>query len=231
MNRSLDELTASELNAAIDDTNFPKAQSAMCLSRSADDTRSPTSAPQLNGNSIATPTAATASVGNGNTDDTAVEQAKDDQSNENGLQNGHKGFIKRVHPAPLKMVAFKGDSIDIPGTPRTPRTSTTPGETAFVFRMDERIVGNRLFRIPSQYIPTFNACVTKRMTVNAEQLVKRVLRGSANAQHIDTKLATEFGNRRGNHNARGHYRATQCGIGQNAIKIFVEPFYGASVMA
>lgn len=130
MNRSLDELNASELNAAIDDTNFPKAQSTMCLSRTSDDTRSPTNVSHQNGNSIApvtTPPTDTALHGNGNTD-----EAKDDQNNENGVQNGHKGFIKRVHPAPLKMVAFKGDSIDIPGTPRTPRTSTTPGETKSV---------------------------------------------------------------------------------------------------
>lgn len=141
MNRSLDELNATELNAAIDDTNFPKAQSTQCLSRTSDDPRSPTIAnTHQNGNStpIATPATDDTTQGNGITDATATDRTKDDQSNENGAaQNGHKGFMKRVHPAPLKMVAFKGDSIDIPGTPRTPRTSTTPGEGTCILQCME----------------------------------------------------------------------------------------------
>lgn len=119
MNRSLDELTASELNDAIDDTNFPKAQSTLCLSRPSSEESRPLT--HQNGNS-------TPLIGNGNAEEPNASDRTDEQNdNGSGARNGHKGFMKRVHPAPLKMVAFKGDSIDIPGTPRTPRTSTTPG--------------------------------------------------------------------------------------------------------
>lgn len=117
---SLDELTASELNDAIDDTNFPKAQSTSCSSK-VDDTN------HQNGNT----SSHAANNKNGLLDD--ENRNADGEANENDsvnttiATNGHKGFIKRTHPAPLKMVAFKGDSIDVPGTPRTPRTSTTPG--------------------------------------------------------------------------------------------------------
>lgn len=119
MNRSLDELTANELNQAIDDTNFPKAFGF----GSADES----SAQQQNGKPNSPH--ATSSL-NGN-EENANEHAVDGQNSNEPLppnvQNGIKGFIKRAHPAPLKMVAFNGDSIDVPGTPRTPRTSTTPG--------------------------------------------------------------------------------------------------------
>lgn len=134
MNRSLDELTASELNAAIDDTNFPKAQSTTCLSTSASWPKSDESqpnSPQPNGKTIQD-----LSIQNGNdeidaktnNEPTADTETTVPPNGVNNVQNGHKGFIKRTHPAPLKMVAFKGDSIDVPGTPRTPRTSTTPGK-------------------------------------------------------------------------------------------------------
>lgn len=113
MNRSLDELTASELNDAIDDTNFPKAQSTNCLSMASEEVKNGTH--PLNGN-----------------EDKPTE-ASDEQTEPVNGQNGHKGFIKRAHPAPLKMVAFKGDSFDVPGTPRTPRTSTTPGNIGLFY--------------------------------------------------------------------------------------------------
>lgn len=118
MNRSLDDLSASELNAAIDDTNFPKVQKAIVygtvLPSSADDT--------------------VATAKNGTSEDdhqpSGTAETSSDPSNltssqSNGIGDG--SIIKRTHPAPLKMVSFKGDSFDVPGTPRTPRTSTTPG--------------------------------------------------------------------------------------------------------
>lgn len=127
MNRSLDELTASELNDAIDDTNFPKAQSANCLS-TADRTKIDDTNPQ-NGNSSSNNNQKNGAVDekNENSDESKIDN--DANSTATNIANGHKGFhpLKRAHPAPLKMVAFKGDSIDVPGTPRTPRTSTTPG--------------------------------------------------------------------------------------------------------
>lgn len=112
---SLDELTASELNCAIDDTNFPKARSTTCLSHGNGDE----SSAHQNGNT---------SHATSNRNDNANHSTDGQQhSTEPPSTNGIKGFIKRAHPAPLKMVAFKGDSVDVPGTPRTPRTSTTPG--------------------------------------------------------------------------------------------------------
>lgn len=130
MNRSLDELTASELNDAIDDTNFPKALSTQCLS-------TPTAQPHVDEIAHAhTQNGKTANNANGHDNEngsadhapaTLDGQNANEPLSSNG-QNGIKGFIKRAHPAPLKMVAFKGDSIDVPGTPRTPRTSTTPGK-------------------------------------------------------------------------------------------------------
>lgn len=118
MNRSLDDLSASELNAAIDDTNFPKLQNAVVygtlLSSSPDDTVATTE----NGTSEDAQISATAESSNEPSNLTA--------SHPNGISDG--SIIKRTHPAPLKMVSFKGDSFDVPGTPRTPRTSTTPGK-------------------------------------------------------------------------------------------------------
>lgn len=93
MNVALDELTASdltsltasELNAAIDDTNFPK--------------------------------------------NNCVENGKKKENGEeNGIAKTYKNrSFKREIPTPLKGVAFNENFVDIPGTPRTPRTSTTPG--------------------------------------------------------------------------------------------------------
>lgn len=117
MNRmsSLDELTASELNMAIDDTNFPKARSTNCLSH---------------GNCDESHQNGKTNRASSNVNDDNSHATDGHHSTESPSTNGIKGFIKRAHPAPLKMVAFKGDSIDVPGTPRTPRTSTTPGKDA-----------------------------------------------------------------------------------------------------
>ncbi|XP_055307123.1 GTP cyclohydrolase 1 [Sitodiplosis mosellana] len=134
MNRSLDELTASELNAAIDDTNFPKARSTQCLSQTQ------SNGDETNAHQNGKTNHATGSSLNGNDDnDNENNHASDGQQQSTEAlptQNGIKGFIKRAHPAPLKMVAFKGDSIDHPGTPRTPRTSTTPGHENCTFHHD-----------------------------------------------------------------------------------------------
>lgn len=147
MSRSLDELTASELNDAIDDTNFPKALSPPCLSSP---TLPPTLSPTLpttlpphcdeiqqNGKKVAHANGRDENSDHQQHQHTTAADTVDGQNASEPLpsnvQNGIKGFIKRTHPAPLKMVAFKGDSIDVPGTPRTPRTSTTPGEENHIF--------------------------------------------------------------------------------------------------
>lgn len=132
MNRSLDELTASELNDAIDDTNFPKALSTQCLSASP--LQQHCDEFQLNGKKAVNANGRdenSAASDHHHQQQSTTDTVDGQNANEplpSNVQNGIKGFIKRTHPAPLKMVAFKGDSIDVPGTPRTPRTSTTPGE-------------------------------------------------------------------------------------------------------
>lgn len=155
MNRSLDELTASELNAAIDDTNFPKALSSQCLSTAATATAAATitavaaTSQHVDEITIAHPQNGKPIVNaNGCDENTGTDHAAHmDGQNANeplssNVQNGIKGFIKRAHPAPLKMVAFKGDSIDIPGTPKTPRTSTTPGKCYKIFYVSVYTIGN-----------------------------------------------------------------------------------------
>lgn len=114
MSRSLDDMTASELNAAIDDTNFPKPM------------QSPSSC-----SSIPSHLVSSLNLVNGHNGITLKTNDNNETDDEIASMvtntNGHKHIIKREHPTPLKMVAFKEDSIDVPGTPRTPRTSTTPG--------------------------------------------------------------------------------------------------------
>ncbi|XP_031625857.1 GTP cyclohydrolase 1-like [Contarinia nasturtii] len=122
MNRSLDE--RSELNNTIDDTNSSKARSRPCLSHGNGD--------ESNANQNGKTNHATSSL-NGNDDNN--DNAQKHSTTESATTNG-KGFIKRAHPAPLKIVAFKGDSNDVPGTPRTPRTSTTPGHEKCTFHHD-----------------------------------------------------------------------------------------------
>lgn len=130
INRSIDELTASELNAAIDDTNFPKVWSTPCHTpNGSTDAESNALQNGKNTNQAISPLNGN---GNGNEENKNTSEHVTDVLNSTeplppNVQNGIKGFIKRAHPAPLKMVAFKGESIDVPGTPKTPRTSTTPG--------------------------------------------------------------------------------------------------------
>lgn len=117
MNRSLDDLSASELNAAIDDTNFPKVQNAVVYAPLVPSSTDDAVVTTNNGTSEDDQIGATA--------DTSNESTNLPSSHSNGIGDG--SIMKRVHPAPLKMVSFKDDSFDVPGAPRTPRTSTTPG--------------------------------------------------------------------------------------------------------
>lgn len=94
MNFALGELTASELNAAIDDTNFPK---------------------------------------NNN-----VEKGKKVENGEpaNGVIRTYRnGALKSDVPAPLVGAIFNDNYADVPNTPKTPRTTTTPGNFSFQVQM------------------------------------------------------------------------------------------------
>lgn len=86
MNFALSDLTASELNAAIDDTNFPK-----------------------NNN-----------VENG-------KKAENGDGANGVIRTFRKGSFKREVPSPLTGAVFNANYADVPNTPKTPRTTTTPG--------------------------------------------------------------------------------------------------------
>lgn len=109
---SLDDLSASELNAAIDDTNFPKNPSGSAASTPLD--------PNVVSQALGLGPAAVASSSN-------EETKKEELANGLSKNGAAKGIIRREHPTPLRMVSFRDDKFDVPGTPRTPRTSTTPG--------------------------------------------------------------------------------------------------------
>lgn len=90
MNIALGDLSASELNAAIDDTNFPK-----------------------NNN-----------VENG-------KKVENGEASNGVIRTYRNGSVKRDVPTPLIGVAFTENYVDVPNTPKTPRTTTTPGNFCF----------------------------------------------------------------------------------------------------
>jgi len=51
------------------------------------------------------------------------------------MKNPPNHSIKRERPTPLKMISFTDSVFDVPGTPKTPRTSTTPGTTLAHIKM------------------------------------------------------------------------------------------------
>lgn len=125
--RSLDEMTASELNAAIDDTNFPKNTNS-----AASTPLDPNLVSQALGlgpvekSKVAQDGVGASSSDKGEKDDVVAPLAN--SSVAGAMANGAaKGIMRREHPTPLRMVSFRDDRVDLPGTPRTPRTSTTPG--------------------------------------------------------------------------------------------------------
>lgn len=86
-------LNASELNDAIDNTNFPKLKTNL----------------------------------------TEIEENGTSDKNDETKQTNGTSVVKREHPAPLKIVSFNEEVLDVIGTPRTPRTSTTPGLKFYCF--------------------------------------------------------------------------------------------------
>lgn len=120
MNRQLSELSASELNEAIDDTNFPQAHA---LSR------------QRN-NSVCSTSSSSAATFQEN-----VRLSSSLSNNDNEIEEQEEeskelrkvtGFMKREHPTTLlKMNGNAETKFDVPGTPKTPRTSTTPAKNNF----------------------------------------------------------------------------------------------------
>lgn len=89
MNCALSDLSASELNAAIDDTNFPK---------------------------------------NNNVENGKKTENGDGGANGSVIRTLKNGSFKRDVPSPLVGAAFSDNYADMPSTPKTPRTTTTPGK-------------------------------------------------------------------------------------------------------
>ncbi|XP_037033066.1 GTP cyclohydrolase 1 isoform X1 [Bradysia coprophila] len=96
MNFGLGELSASELNAAIDDTNFPK---------------------------------------NNNNVENGKKKENDDGAN-GVIRPFRNGSSKRDVPSPLNGTVFSDNYSDVPSTPKTPRTTTTPGHENCTFHHD-----------------------------------------------------------------------------------------------
>ncbi|XP_055838872.1 GTP cyclohydrolase 1 [Episyrphus balteatus] len=132
MNRQLSELSASELNEAIDDTNFPQAH---FLSRGRNNSVCSTgSASGLNGFDSSRRTS-NSSV------PVVPEKEKDENVAEKTLVNGKEANSNQPKLM-LKMNGTGGhiteseNGLIAPKTPTTPRTSTTPGHEKCTFHHD-----------------------------------------------------------------------------------------------
>lgn len=131
------DYNAAELNEAVDTTNFPRSNSLISNGSG----RENGSFRFANGGSRKS--SMNDDFGNGN-DESGVKD--EEETEEEGKANNVvkdlvprsaavpisgtstvSGFIRRPHPSPLKVRGFSEDKFDIPGTPITPRTATTPG--------------------------------------------------------------------------------------------------------
>lgn len=98
MSKSFTDLNATELNEAIDDTNFPRI---------------------LNNKNIST---------HCNYENSSSDKDKNlEKMNHTNGEGSTSSTVENHRPTPLKIVSFNESLLDYPGTPRTPRTSTTPG--------------------------------------------------------------------------------------------------------
>ncbi|XP_063701228.1 GTP cyclohydrolase 1 [Culicoides brevitarsis] len=129
------DYNAAELNDAVDTTNFPRSNSI---------TSNGSGVHRYFGsrnNSISE------DIGNGNDTEISKNNDNDDKEGVNGdsktsnipisATSTVSGFIKRPHPSPLKVRGYSTEEkFDIPGTPITPRTATTPGHEKCTFHHD-----------------------------------------------------------------------------------------------
>lgn len=129
MNCQLSELSASELNEAIDDTNFPQAH---ILSRGRNNSVCSTgSASGLNGFDICRRT----SYGNG----VVTEKDEDETYTEKALNVGKETNRPKLLLKMNGTSKYPNESettLKNPKTPTTPRTSTTPGHEKCTFHHD-----------------------------------------------------------------------------------------------
>ncbi|CAD7089645.1 unnamed protein product [Hermetia illucens] len=137
MNRQLSELSASELNEAIDDTNFPQSHAMSRQRNSSVCSTSSNSAVMGLSDSVR-------SLSNLE-NELQVDETQTCKDQSNNIENVNDanprskpiGFMRREHPTTLlKMNGSVEGKFDVPGTPKTPRTSTTPGHENCTFHHD-----------------------------------------------------------------------------------------------
>lgn len=122
------DYNATELNEAVDATNFPRSNSLVSNGSGRE-----------NG-TFRFANGSRKSSMNGDEQNGEMEHEEEEQNNSVGDlvprsaavpisgASTVSGFIRRPHPSPLKVRGFSEDKFDIPGTPITPRTATTPGK-------------------------------------------------------------------------------------------------------
>lgn len=126
------DYNAAELNEAVDTTNFPRSNSLVSNGSG----RENGSFRFANGSRKSS---MNDDAGNGNDEKECEEEAEEELNGVRDLvprsaavpisgTSTVSGFIRRPHPSPLKVRGFSEDKFDIPGTPITPRTATTPGK-------------------------------------------------------------------------------------------------------
>lgn len=129
------DYNAAELNEAVDTTNFPRSNSLVSNGSG----RENGSFRFANGINGSRKSSMNEDVGNGN--DESVAKEEDEEVSDLVPRSAAvpisgtstvSGFLRRPHPSPLKMRGFSEDKFDIPGTPITPRTATTPGNDSIL---------------------------------------------------------------------------------------------------
>lgn len=85
-----------------------------------------------------------------------------------------KGMMIRK-PGPLRTVSWSENveetDLDIPGTPRTPRTSTTPGSLAKVNSFERNIYLDSAWSIVDPDLAQFGRCVCRQTTRRISEVV------------------------------------------------------------
>lgn len=121
MNKMSSEIDAQKLHRAIDDTNFPKPMKSIV------------------------PSSSTTSD-----DESGVESHDSDRTCKKSSApipiGSSSTLLKHKNPGNLRMnIASSEERVfDIPGTPKTPRTSTTPGKNVIQFLIKDNKKNNGL---------------------------------------------------------------------------------------
>lgn len=122
----LSEYDASELNEAVDRSNFPRSDSIVSYGSGHENGTFKLTNGTNNGS------LKNLHDNNNHVDNDDVVSEESDEVRElvrspAGTSTTQSGFMRRPHPTPLKMRGQSDEKFDIPGTPKTPRTATTPG--------------------------------------------------------------------------------------------------------